>query len=354
MFYNSLHTARAAFRERAQKANLILTDLRFADGEAGTICVAASPGAIHERAVVHISGVHGVEGVVGSAVQLAILDRWAEHRSELSHIFVHILNPWGMQHVRKANSGNVDLNRNFIFPPQRFESNADDYARLDSFLNPATIGAFDFFYLKAVGLVARYGMPAMRQAVAGGQYRFPNGIFYGGRELAAESKLLIDFLRAQLAQAKLVGVIDVHSGLGNFGFDSLLVDAASNRADFELLEKKFPGHVSLSEAETSVAYVTSGGLTEAFPRILEQARVLAFVQEFGTYSALKVLRAMREENCEYQRARREGQELPLTHKSKAGLLAAFCPLAEEWRSKVVERGLEVFNGLSDLISGVIL
>ena len=92
------------------------------------------------------SGLHGVQGFFGSAVQLAWLLRvpgWsAPPRTGL--VMVHALNPFGFAWRRRWNESDVDLNRNFLddreflqADPNYRESRAA-YDRLSAFLNPAS------------------------------------------------------------------------------------------------------------------------------------------------------------------------------------------------------------------------
>ena len=64
------------------------------------------------------SGIHGVEGFAGSAIQLSALDKINNLPSDTALAFIHILNPWGMSWLRRDNESNVDLNRNFL--PKNF------------------------------------------------------------------------------------------------------------------------------------------------------------------------------------------------------------------------------------------
>jgi len=63
-----------------------------------------------------MSGIHGIEGFAGSAVQLALLDKW--NRGELDGkptiVLVHVMNPFGMANWRRWNENSVDLNRNLL------------------------------------------------------------------------------------------------------------------------------------------------------------------------------------------------------------------------------------------------
>src|SRR5690606_15799858 len=98
------------------------------------------------------------------------------------------------------------------------------YASLDGFLNPRGTPRRDLFTLKAVLLLLRYGMPALKQTVAGGQYAFPKGLFFGGKCLQQELESYSSFLRERAATARRVVAIDVHTGLGRFAEDTLFID----------------------------------------------------------------------------------------------------------------------------------
>src|SRR5262249_49770953 len=70
-------------------------------------------------AIVVSSGVHGVEGFFGSAVQVALLERYASNwqlPAGAAIIFIHAINPFGFAWQRRFNEDNIDLNRNFLLP----------------------------------------------------------------------------------------------------------------------------------------------------------------------------------------------------------------------------------------------
>src|SRR5580658_5800800 len=74
--------------------------------------------------LLHLCGVHGAEGYVGSLIQQELLQKPESiHRFlELgwSVLFVHAVNPFGMSWCRRVNEKNIDLNRNGI----RFSSHS--------------------------------------------------------------------------------------------------------------------------------------------------------------------------------------------------------------------------------------
>lgn len=99
--------------------------------------VACSPGGDPEKVLVVSSGVHGVEGFFGSAVQVALLEQWAATNPPPARcVFLHGLNAFGFAFLRRFDENNVDPNRNFLLPHERFEGVPEGYAELDAFLNP--------------------------------------------------------------------------------------------------------------------------------------------------------------------------------------------------------------------------
>src|ERR1051326_1898419 len=99
-------------------------------------------------------------------------------------------------------------------------------------------------------------MPALKQAVAGGQYEFPRGLFFGGRRLQQSLELYGRFLQNHVAAAKRLLAIDVHTGLGKYGMDTRLVD----NSQYDSLRQVFGPRVAPLDPERSVAYRVRGAL----------------------------------------------------------------------------------------------
>jgi len=128
-FHATYRDARAAFRRLATSAGADEQHVLAVDAAADLtvdVAVFQGTGASASRTVVHLSGVHGVEGHCGSSIQLAWLDkrRATKARAEAEGaaaagdaptvILVHVVNPFGMANGRRFNENNVDLNRNFV------------------------------------------------------------------------------------------------------------------------------------------------------------------------------------------------------------------------------------------------
>ena len=286
------------------------------------------------RVLLHTSGLHGVEGFVGSAIQLQLIDDLPQLTADSALVIVHVLNPYGMAWLRRFNENNVDLNRNFLGPEEKYDGSLAAYRRVDPFLNPCSPPSKDFYHLKIAGLVLRHGFSQLKQAIASGQWEFPKGIFFGGSQLEQGPLRYAAFLTQRLSGAEQVVVIDVHTGLGKFGQDVLLVESEH----YAKMLTVFGARAKPLEPERGPAYRVRGGHHSVFPRSLPGARVHYVAQEFGTYSAIKVLRALREENRWHHFG-----DATIQHPSKAKLKEAFCPEDDAWRHAVLARGKQLLR-----------
>jgi hypothetical protein len=165
--------------------------------------------------------------------------------------------------------------------------------------------------------------------VVGGQYSFPRGLFFGGARLEQGPQKYRDFLFQALAVAERVTAVDVHTGLGKYGSDLLLVPPE----EYERCRKVFGDRVTASEPEKSAAYRIRGGLHDMVQQVASPGAAVFVTQEFGTYAPTKVLHALREEN----RWHHFGSG-STDHPTKQKLLDIFCPPDQKWRSFVLERG----------------
>jgi hypothetical protein len=221
-----------------------------------------------------------------------------------------------MAWLRRVNENNVDLNRNFAGADERRDPAPELYRRLDRVLNPPSPpGGFDLFYLRAAWHVMRHGLKPLRQAIAGGQYAFPKGLFFGGERLEQGPSHYRSWLREHLATVTSGSAIDVHTGLGRWRQESL-----------------------------EGSYEVQGGYGKVFEALSHRPRIDTITQEFGTYPSLRVLSALREENRWHHYGGGS-----IEHRSKARLKERFAPRSQAWRSFVVQRGLSLARATAERV-----
>jgi hypothetical protein len=299
------------------------------------------------RVVIHSSGLHGPEAFAGSAIQLSLLERLAERSLRLpgdtAIAFVHVVNPYGMAWRRLMNENNVDLNRNFLPEGQEYKGAHPLYAELDPFMNPRTPDPGSDLLFKA-GMIKRVislGKPQVVQAFAGGQFEFPKGIKYGGRQLEEGPRLLLGWLSQRLGSTEAAFIIDVHTGLGPYGVDLLLVPEQTTTPRYDSLKRNFGRRVQSLDAGAG-AYKAHGSLIEGISSRWPKIRWTTIGQEFGTYSALTGMARLRTENAFTHWGNASGPE-SVRHESREALLDYLRPEAKLWKWRVVQRGEQLLE-----------
>lgn len=296
-------------------------------------------------AIVVSSGVHGVEGFFGSAVQLALLERFSQGNAPQNNRFVliHSVNPFGFSGLRRFNEDNVDLNRNFLASVDDYTGAPDGYAGLNGFLNPVSPPSrYEPFKLKAIWYIWRMGFQAIKNAVAGGQYEYPHGLFFGGKGPCESTRIVQSHCDSWIGLSQTIAHIDFHTGLGPFGTYKLLL-AKSTDSEFSWYARAFGDEfVEAHDEPEGTAYKVSGLFGEWMQSHFEsRSRVYRFaVAEFGTYDNIRVLAALRAEN----RSHHYGSPTsPAYRWAKQELLECFCPNVPAWRHQVVTSGLRIID-----------
>ncbi len=342
-FSKTFAEARQRFNDAAEAAGATIRSHSI-DAECELAIDVATLGADDAPTVVISSGVHGVEGFFGSAVQHAILVRLRQTRAEsnIRYVLIHGVNPFGFAHLRRFNEENIDLNRNFLANDGDFSGAPDGYATLNRFLNPESPPSrFEPVKLKAIWNIWRHGLQALKQSVAGGQYEYPRGLFFGGHGPCKSTKIVYENCDAWIGPAEKIVHIDFHSGLGPFGTYKLLLAEDAKTENFSWYTDTFGTDcVEPLVVPKGTAYKVSGLFGEWIQKHFASRKYRFVVAEFGTYDVIRVLGAIRAEN----RAHHYGVENSEIYKSaKAELLECFCPSDDSWREQIIESSLRIID-----------
>lgn len=270
------------------------------DGQRLTIDAARCGAAHPERVLVVMSGVHGVEGFIGSALQCDLLTRLdqASLPPDVAVFAIHAVNPWGMAWWRRQNESNVDLNRNWardrIDPPDN-----PGYAELHPLLCPVEGPPTGASFL---GPVARYvedhGIDWVRRAVSAGQYSHPDGLYFGGDRLEASTRIVGDLVGAELGGARSGVCVDLHTGHGPFGEPTILSDHRPGSPGDLWLRRHFdPVMVEATVDNPDATSATKvGQISHGLGEVLAGTEWHSFTLEIGTQHETRMLLAEREEH----------------------------------------------------------
>lgn len=178
--------------------------------------------------VIICSGLHGIEGYVGSAMQLYLPELlWQPQFGKLDFLLIHAVNPWGFRHNRRVTSNNVDLNRNFSMSPGLFNLANTGYSALYKCLEPGkpytgnvwnSVSSFSSLLYH----VLKNSRASLIQAIGQGQYEYDKGIIFGGKSFEPETASISRVMEAYCKPYSKILVIDIHTGLGTKGRLQLL------------------------------------------------------------------------------------------------------------------------------------
>lgn len=311
-------------------------------GERLTIDVAISPASSPRRTVVISSGLHGVEAPLGAATQNALLQAepaLATRYPDVRFVFMHALNPFGFAWLRRMNEDNVDLNRNFLLDGEEYRGSVEAYRQLEPLLNPAgPPRALDAFYLRAGLAVLRHGMAAVKQAVAGGQYDYPRGLFFGGSGPSATQRILREHLPRWVGDVPQAVHLDIHTGLGPWGTYKLLLDASMSPERQARMVEWFGADSVQPSRSDGVAYEARGAIGPWCEQVLGGIDYHQACAEFGTYGPLKVLAGLRKEN---QATHWADPKSAITMETRRRLLDLFSPPVKAWWAKTLPAAIEL-------------
>jgi hypothetical protein len=336
-------SARVQFRSHAQRASASLHTYEL-PGRRGpgddvlAIDVAQLGAATPDRALVVVSGTHGVEGFAGSGCQVGFLaDRLHEALpASACALLVHALNPYGFAWLRRVNEDGVDLNRNFVdFSRPRPSSTA--YEPLHDSLVPIDWQGDGRRQADAAlqAMMTREGLRRFQEALTVGQYTRPTGLFYGGTAPTWSARTLADILAQRLPAAiRRVAVLDLHTGLGPPAYGEPIL-IAHGTAERERARRWYGPEVRDLAADESVSAQVVGSVGDGVAAALKDRDVTYVGLEFGTRPMLEVLTALRADH--WLHAHGAAAEPSLRASIQQQMRAAFYIESPAWQAAVYGR-----------------
>jgi hypothetical protein len=210
-------------------------------------------------------------------------------------LMLHALNPYGFSYLRRTNEDNIDLNRNFV----DFHAPLPDdprYAELHPHLLPATWPPSKENEAHLQAWIAKHGEKAYQAAVSTGQYKFADGLFYGGARPSWSNAALRAVLRAEVASRPRLGWIDFHTGLGPRGHGEKIFAGRDNPTQVARAKAWWGSEVTSYYDGSSTSAEVSGVICGAAYDECPRTEVTAIALEYGTYPLEQTLGAFRAEH----------------------------------------------------------
>ena len=305
-----------------------------------------------EKLLVMTSGVHGMEGFTGSAVQqyfmTKVLD--GEVLQNMGVLLIHAINPYGFKYQRRVSENNVDMNRNFHSNKDLFAKKNEGYANIYHFLNPqgkARAGYFrnSLFFLKSSYLITKYSMRALRQATVQGQYEFSKGIFYGGNDFEPQKEWLERLITEKTNEYDLVFVIDIHTGLGERGKLHYLPGYVKELNRKTLLDTMFREH-ALEWPNTGKEFYLATGFFRQYVGSLISAdkKYIRIAFEYGTLDSQSIIGSIRSLHnmiLENQGFHHGYENSKIENLVKHRFKEMFFPSSKVWRYQIMKQTSEI-------------
>ena len=340
-FSQSYAQARAKFLGAAQSHGLDVEShahpMLGRDGETLAMDVVRQ-GAKDAAALLIISSAcHGVEGYCGSGVQLALLDDPAWHAavrsSGVAVLYIHALNPYGFSWWRRTTHENVDLNRNFHDFSRPLPRNAG-YDELATLLVPPTWPPGDEVNAGMARFIAERGERALQEAVSGGQYDHPQGLFYGGRNPTWSHVSLRHVLQQHGTNCRRLGWIDLHTGLGPNGVGERIFACRDDAAAMQRARAWWGPNVTSIYDGTSSSAPLTGLMWLAAYQECPQAEYTGIAMEYGTVPTMDVITALRADQWLENHPQASDEQ---RRAIKRQVRDAFYTDTDSWKQRIVEQ-----------------
>lgn len=358
-FSLSYEQARSRFLEASEAANLRTTaylhPLKGRYGEELAMDVVWQGAEKAKRILIVSSACHGVEGYCGSGVQVYALQNleWRQRVAQaasakgIAVLYIHALNPFGFSHIRRVTHENVDLNRNFQDFSSPLPSN-EPYAKIHDLLLPEVWPPNSDNQRRFDEYIATHGLSAFQAAATGGQYQYPDGIFFGGQGPTWSNLTLRQVLKQFVGSAEHLAWIDIHTGLGPNGVGERIYAGWNDPAAIDRARQWWGGGgatpiTSIYDGSSSSAPLTGlmwGAVRDECP----QAIYTGLAMEYGTEPVTEVLLALRAEQWLNLHPQASPEQANLI---KAQFLKAFYTDTDEWKEKILAQAMQSMDQAID-------
>jgi hypothetical protein len=340
-FPKDYRSARESFVAVAEGASLGITTrvhprAHGIDGKPLFLDVATCGPREARRALLLISGTHGVEGYFGSGVQTGLLREGLAGRvpPQVKLVILHALNPYGFSWDRRVNEHNADINRNFVdhdHPPAN-----DAYDSLADAIAPRAVtpAAMRKANMRLRDFAVAHGPAALQEAISRGQYRHPDGLYFGGTQESWSALMLKDVFREELRGVDELVAIDFHTGLGESGAAEMITEDLPDSPAFARARSLWGDLLQSSASGESVSVPLTGTVDSAIAHWMSGKAHAFAALEVGTQSLRDVFDALRKDNWLHVHAtpaHRSGRTI------RKNIRAAFYPDTEEWKHRVWTR-----------------
>lgn len=329
--YEAVEVSRVAVPSRAD-ADLTV-DICYIPAQTGT-----------RSLLILSSGIHGIEGYAGSAIQLMAMEEiLSPERLDITGILlIHALNPYGFRYRRRVTENNIDLNRNCAIEDTQFSAKNAGYGKMYEALNPQEAANHNslknrHWHLIMIRKIITESMRVLRQAVLEGQYEYPDGVFFGGREIEPQITALAPFLRRIMEPYTKILTIDLHTGYGENGRMHLFPNPVEDPVIKTEMEELFTGY-TIDWGDTEDFYIIKGSFADYAGALAPGKTYYPMMFEFGTLDSQTTfgsIRSLHNMSLENQGFHHGYKNEKTAARISEDFEEMFYPSNPAWRSKAI-------------------
>ena len=196
-------------------------------------------------------------------------------------------------------------------------------------------------------------MARFQAGVTQGQHAFPDGLFFGGTAPTWSNRTLREVLRQHGQQARRIGWIDLHTGLGPSGHGERILACRDDDAALQRARQWWGGGgatpiTSFYDGSSSSARVTGMMFNAAYEEC-PQAVYTGIAMEYGTLPLPEMILALRAEQW-LQCHPEAPADLAVTIKQQ--MLDAFYVNTDAWKGQIISQARQaMFQAAAGLQGG---
>ncbi len=315
------------------------------------------PAQVYKRKLLIInSGLHGIEGYTGSAIQSAFIERFLDNSwpDDTGVLLIHGINPYGFKNDRKVTENNIDLNRNCVLGHQMFDIENEGYNKLYDFFvpnYPVELHNFNnrLFHVLTIEKIVKETMPVMRQAALQGQYKYPNGFYYGGKNFEPQIIALKDLLIEKTKAYQMMVNLDLHTAYGERGKLHLFISRPESKLVEKAVETLFE-EKNIDWGDSDDFYTVNGDYVNWANNLVPDVFCIPAVFEFGTMNSQKLFGSIK--SLQIMIIENQGHQFGYTDKKnekevKELFREMYYPKSAQWRASVLQESYETIRLMLD-------
>ena len=180
-------------------------------------------------------------------------------------------------------------------------------------------------------------------AMTRGQYRHSDGLFFGGHGPSWSRQVLERCCDTSIMQNALrIAVIDLHTGLGPFGYGEVINDHTPHTPGFDMAVDWYGPNAQSALLGESCSPVKTG-LLDYFWHTLVGNRGCFVTLEYGTYALHKLITLVCEEQRYHNAYTADLTQRNIEHETVKSLRDFFYPQNNTWSELVIFRAGQIIN-----------